>query len=269
MSLWTDNEVISRAKLNSKNVVISATEPLTDVVAGMYWVDTSGTDIAVKIRNKANTAFVTILTSLLKYVSSQVPTIDLLPIPTASVDHNNQQGLKFRVESVITADPPAGNVGRLIYRTDLVPKTLKIDDGAAFVKIGGAVSLDVSARTDEKADGGARILENIEIMPDVETVEKSISLTPTVGTNKVYLIAFTSGAGENGINRDITVKIKEGAVIHASRTELGVFSGVVAVDVTLTDVTAALHTYDCANTGSAGFFFRIGAGIGGAVFKVT
>lgn len=141
MSLWTDNEVISRAKLNSKNVVISATEPLTDVVAGMYWVDTSGTDISVKIRNKANTAFITIITSLVKYVSSQVPTIDLLPIPTASVDHNNQQALNFRIENRIT-DPTAGNTGRIFYRTDLVPKEVRIDNGTSFDKVGGTDQIE-------------------------------------------------------------------------------------------------------------------------------
>lgn len=47
---------------------------------------------------------------------------------------NNHQILSFRVENV-TFDPPVGNIGRLIWRTDT--QELKLDTGVAFITAGG------------------------------------------------------------------------------------------------------------------------------------
>lgn len=65
--------------------------------------------------------------------------LDELAFPTTSLDINQQQMLKMRLEN-LSADPAAGNIGRMIYRTDLVPKEARIDDGAAFVTIGGGIT---------------------------------------------------------------------------------------------------------------------------------
>lgn len=52
---------------------------------------------------------------------------------TGNIDFSNNEALNFRIENV-NADPTPGNVGRLIWRTDL--NQLKVDDGGAFSIIG-------------------------------------------------------------------------------------------------------------------------------------
>lgn len=53
---------------------------------------------------------------------------------TTSINFNETQGLGFRTENV-TADPTAGNSGRLIYNS--TSNLLKVDNGSSFVSIAG------------------------------------------------------------------------------------------------------------------------------------
>lgn len=55
----------------------------------------------------------------------------------ANLDFNNFQALDFRIEN-LSADPTAGNPGRLIWRTDLLQ--IRVDNGSAFVPITGGGS---------------------------------------------------------------------------------------------------------------------------------
>lgn len=75
--VWTLGELVTVAKLNTKNNVFSATDPTS---TAMVWLDTSGAETLLKFRNVTNTAWIDYFNQAVKTTSG--PTFDHLHLPT-------------------------------------------------------------------------------------------------------------------------------------------------------------------------------------------
>jgi len=91
---------------------------------------------------------------------------------------NNNQALEFRVENV-SSDPPAGNAGRLIWRTDL--NQLRVDTGSIFISVGS----------------GGHVIEDEGVSLPQRTnlnfVGSGVTVTDDVGNDRTVVTIPTGG----------------------------------------------------------------------------
>jgi hypothetical protein len=155
----------------------------TTTAAGMFWVDTSGTDPVLKIRNAANDGWITLFTiaSGLQLLTTLGGTLSGFLTLHANPTANMHAATKQYVD------------GRVLRAGDTMTGILNLVAGSKFLKVGGAEGGELVL---EKPDSGTSLASDVAI--DIQG--NKLRFFEIGGTSRGAYITLTNTAAGVGTN---------------------------------------------------------------------
>lgn len=196
----------SSVAARAMGIVASASGPISGAkVAGWFTLSTTdptpATSAALVADNGSTTANI--------FEAIDGGTTIFAIVDGGNVDFSYHQGLNFRIENKSTAQV-ASVLGRIIYRTDLSPKRLQIDNGVSFDEVTAGAShsalsnLSADDHTQYSLVSGTRAYSGNLSMGSNKITNLATPTTGTDAANKNYADDAVAAVGRNKTVHTIT-----------------------------------------------------------------